>query len=155
MSKSGKLLLAIALASGSAWSQQITGNIRGTISDPTGAVVQNATVTARQVETGLSRNAISDSAGSFVILELPVGHYQLEVAAKGFRKYLQEGIALNVNETASVPIHLSVGPEGEKIQVEADANLIQPTVTSLGQAVLEREIVDLPLNGRNFSQLGT
>ncbi len=155
MSKSGKLLLAIALASGSAWSQQITGNIRGTISDPTGAVVQNATVTARQVETGLSRNAISDSVGSFVILELPVGHYQLEVAAKGFRKYLQEGIALNVNETASVPIHLSVGPEGEKIQVEADANLIQPTVTSLGQAVLEREIVDLPLNGRNFSQLGT
>ena len=109
----------------------------------------------RQAETGLTRTSTSDSAGSFLILELPVGHYQIEVSAKGFRKYLQEGISLNVNETASVPVHLAVGPEGEKVQVEADAELIQPTVTSLGQAVLEREIVDLPLNGRNFSQLGT
>src|SRR6478736_5556058 len=155
MTKCGKLLFVIVFASVSAWSQQITANIRGTISDPSGAVVQNATVTARQVETGLTRTSTSDSAGSFLILELPVGHYQLEVTAKGFRKYLQEGISLNVNETASVPIHLAVGPEGEKVQVEADAELIQPTVTSLGQAVLEQEIVDLPLNGRNFSQLGT
>jgi Carboxypeptidase regulatory-like domain/TonB dependent receptor len=155
MAKSGRLLLVIVLASVSAWSQQITANIRGTVSDPTGAVVQSATVTARQVETRLTRTATSDSAGNFLILELPVGHYQLEVAAKGFREYLQGGISLNVNETASVPVHLAVGPEGEKVQVEADAELIQSTVTSLGQAVLEQEIVDLPLNGRNFSQLGT
>ncbi len=155
MTKAGKLFVVIVFASVSMWSQQITANIRGTISDPSGAVVQNATITARQIETGLTRTSTSDSAGSFLILELPVGHYQLEVTAKGFRKYFQEGISLNVNETASVPVHLAVGPEGEKVQVESDAELIQPTVTSLGQAVLEQEIVDLPLNGRNFSQLGT
>jgi hypothetical protein len=90
-----------------------------------------------------------------LILELPVGHYQLEVLATGFRKYLQNGITLNVNESASVHVHLGVGTEGEKVQVQADAELIESTVTSLGQVVQEREILDLPLNGRNFSQLGT
>jgi hypothetical protein len=88
-------------------------------------------------------------------LELPVGHYRLEVAATGFQKYLQEGISLDVNETAAVPVHLAVGSDKEQVQVQADAELIQPTVTSLGQVVHEREINDLPLNGRDFSQLGT
>ena len=159
MVRGGKLLVALVFAfilhSVGAWSQQITGNIRGTITDPTGAVVQNASVTARQIETGFTRKSTSDNGGNFLLVELPVGHYQIEVAATGFEKYLQQGISLNVNETAAVPVHLTVGADGERIQVQADAELIQPTVTSLGQAVLEREILDLPLDGRNFSQLGT
>ena len=89
------------------------------------------------------------------MLELPVGHYRLEVTATGFQKYLQDGISLNVNETAAVPVHLAVGSEKEQVQVQADAELIQPTVTSLGKVVHEREILDLPLNGRDFSQLGS
>jgi hypothetical protein len=67
---------------------------------------------------------------------------------------LQEGISLNVNETATVSVHLMVGAETQQVRVQADAELIQPTVTSLGQVVGEREILDLPLNGRNFTQLG-
>src|SRR5204862_8295901 len=101
------------------------------------------------------RKATSDHGGNYLLLELPIGHYQLEVAAIGFQKYLQEGISLDVNETAAVPVHLAIGSEKEQIQVQADAELIQPTVTSLGQVVHEREILDLPLNGRDFSQLGT
>ena len=155
MTKVGKLLFVVAIGCACALAQQITGSIRGGISDPTGAVVQNATVTARQAETGLTRTTTSNPDGTFLLLELPVGHYQLEVSATGFRQYVQEGITLNVNENASVPVRLAVGAEGEKIQVEADAELIQPTVTSLGQVVQEQEIIDLPLNGRNFSQLGT
>src|SRR5690349_5728532 len=111
MTKTLKSLLVLVFVSVAAWSQQITANIRGAVSDPTGAVVQSATVTARQVETGLTRTTTSDSAGNFLILELPVGHYQIEVTAKGFQKYLQGGISLNVNETASVPVHLAVGSE--------------------------------------------
>src|SRR6185312_9808280 len=87
--------------------------------------------------------------------ELPVGHYQLRVEARSFQKYVQEGIMLNVNETAQVPVHLVVGSESQQIQVTADAQLIQSTVTALGKVVQEREIVSLPLDGRNFSQLGT
>jgi len=136
------------------FAQQITGSIRGTVADSSGALVAGATVAARQVETGLARTATTDRSGNYLLLELPVGHYALEVTSKGFQKYLQEGISLNVNETAVVSIHLTVGTETQQVQVKADAELIQPTVSSLGQVVGEREILDLPLDGRNFAQLG-
>src|SRR5690349_3925092 len=149
------LFFAILVACGVSSAQQITGSIRGTVSDPSGAVVQSATVIARHLETGLVREATSDRGGNYLLLELPTGHYQLEVTAKGFQKYLQNGISLEVNETAAVAVHLAIGSGNEQVQVQADAELIQPTVTSLGQVVHEREIQDLPLNGRDFSQLGT
>jgi Carboxypeptidase regulatory-like domain/TonB dependent receptor len=148
------LLLIIVLASLSLSAQQITGSLRGTITDPTGAVVQNAKVAAQQIETGLTRTVTSDRMGAYVIAELPVGHYQVRVEAQGFQNYLREGISLDVNEMAIVNVQLPVGTEKEKVEVMADAQLIQNTATSLGSPVLEREIVDLPLNGRNFSQLG-
>ena len=154
MTNGGKLLFMLLLACTSALSQQITGNLRGTVLDPSGAVVQGAAVAARQIETGLVRTTTTDRAGNYLLLELPVGHYRLEIAATGFQKYLQYGISLDVNETAVVSVHLMVGSEKEQVRVEADAEMIQPTVTSLGQVVHEREILDLPLDGRNFSQLG-
>jgi hypothetical protein len=134
--------------------QQITGNIRGTVTDPTGAVIRGAEVTARQTETGLSRVTTTDRSGNYVLLELPIGHYRLQVAAKGFQQYVQGGIILNVNETASVSPKLAVGSEKQQVLVSADAQLIEPTVTSMGKVVQQRELEDLPLNGRNFSQLG-
>jgi hypothetical protein len=134
--------------------QQITASIRGTVSDPSGAMVQAATVTAKQIETGLTRVSITDRQGEYVLVELPIGHYQLEVQAKGFRTYRQQGISLDVNQNATVGIRLKLGSETEQIEVSADATLVQSTVSSLGQTVMEREILDLPLDGRNFSQLG-
>src|SRR5207302_8679079 len=129
-------------------------NIRGSGLDPSGAVVQAATVTAKQTETGLARVATTNHEGAYLLVELPVGHYQMEVEAPGFKKYLQEGISLNVNETATVPVHLAVGTETQRVEVQSDAQSIQSTVSTLGKVVLERELLDLPLNGRNFSQLG-
>ena len=98
--------------------------------------------------------AITDAGGAYVLVELPVGHYELQVEAKGFQKYVQQGIILDVNETATIPVHLAVGTESQVLEVNADALLIQGTVTSLGKTVTEREVLDLPLNGRNFTQLG-
>ena len=147
------LLITIAI-SFSVVAQQITGNIRGSVVDPSGAVVQAATVTAKQTETGLARVATTNHEGAYLLVELPVGHYQMEVEAPGFKKYLQEGISLNVNETATVPVHLAVGTETQRVEVQSDAQSIQSTVSTLGKVVLERELLDLPLNGRNFSQLG-
>lgn len=134
--------------------QQITGSIRGTVLDSTGAAVAGTSVSATQNETGLTRSTLTGRSGEFVLLELPVGHYWLKATAKGFQTYIQQGIVLDVNETAAVPIRLAVGVETEKLEVQADAELIQGTVTSLGKTVNERELLDLPLNGRNFSQLG-
>ena len=145
-------LLALACTSLSA--QQITGNIRGIVTDPTGAVIAGATATALQAETGLSRTATTDRNGSYVLLELPVGHYRLQIAAKGFGEYVQDGITLDVNETASVSPHLAVGSESQQVLVRADAEMIEPTTTSMGKVVEQQELEDLPLNGRNFSQLG-
>jgi hypothetical protein len=79
--------------------QQITGNIRGTVTDPSGAVIRGAAVTAQQAETGLSRTTTTDRDGNYVLLELPVGHYRLQVGATGFQEHVQNGITLNVNET--------------------------------------------------------
>ncbi len=147
-------LAFVVFASLSLSAQQITGNIRGTVIDPSGAVIRGAAVTAREIEMGLSRSTTTDRTGSYVLLELPVGHYRLQVAAKGFQEYVQDGISLNVNETASVSPRLAVGSEKEQVLVRADADLIEPTVTSMGKVVQQRELENLPLNGRNFSQLG-
>jgi Carboxypeptidase regulatory-like domain/TonB dependent receptor len=146
--------LIVVLAGTNAFAQQITGSIRGAVTDPSGAVVEGASVSARQNETGLTRTTTSDRLGAYILLELPVGHYQLLVEGKSFHKYVQQGITLNVNETATVPVHLTVGGENEKVEVTADAELIQNTVTSLGTVVSQRDVLDLPLNGRNFTQLG-
>jgi hypothetical protein len=148
------LLAFVVFASLSLSAQQITGNIRGTVIDPSGAVIRDAAVTAREIETGLSRRTTTDRTGSYVLLELPVGHYRLQVAAKGFQQYVQDGISLNVNETASVSPRLAVGSEKQQVLVRADADMIEPTVTSMGKVVQQRELENLPLNGRNFSQLG-
>ena len=101
--------------------QQITGSIRGTVVDSTGATVQGASVSATQTETGLSRTSIIDRSGAYVLLELPVGHYRLQVEGKGFATYVQQGIVLDVNETATIPVRLAVGAETQHIEVQADA----------------------------------
>ena len=90
-----------------------------------------------------------------MLVELPIGHYHLEVQAKGFQKYLQQGISLDVNQTATVGIHLKLGSETQQVEVSADAALVQSTVSSLGQTVMEREILDLPAGRPQFFSAGT
>ena len=157
MKNRGKLLFILGIAAlpcCSVSAQQITGSIRGTVTDPSGAVVEGATVSARQSETGLTRSTSTDRAGIYRLLELPVGHYRLQVERNGFQTYLQQGITLSVNETATIPVSLKIGTASETVELTADANLIESSVTNLGTVVSEREVLDLPLNGRNFTQLG-
>ncbi len=134
--------------------QEIAGSIRGTILDASGATVSGARITAIQTETGLVRSTITDAQGAYVFIELPIGHYRLEAEAQGFKKYVQEGISLDVNQTAAVAVRLEVGIPTQEVRVQADASLVETTVTSLGKTVGEREVLDLPLNGRDFTQLG-
>ena len=139
----------------SARSQQVTGILRGTVYDPSGATVSSAAVSVAQLETGFARTAASGAHGEFTFVELPVGHYRVQADAKGFQRFLQAGIILEVNETALVVIRLTIGSETRQIEVVADAPLIESTSTNLGKTVGTREIQDLPLNGRHFTQLGT
>jgi hypothetical protein len=147
------LALAIFCASGVS-AQDISASIQGTVTDESGGVVAGVKVTVIQRETGLQRVATSNTQGEYILLQLPVGHYRLEAETKGFKKYVQEGISLDVNQAAVQPIHLAIGSPTQQIEVKADAPVIESTSTNLGQTVGEREILDLPLNGRNFTQLG-
>jgi hypothetical protein len=147
-------VFTVLAAGTNAAAQQITGSIRGTVTDSSGAVVEGATVSAEQSETGLTRTTTTDRTGSYILLELPVGHYQVQVERKDFQIYVQQGLIINVNETATVSVRLKVGKEADRVTVNADADLIQSTDSTLGIVVSEHEILDLPLNGRNFTQLG-
>jgi hypothetical protein len=124
--------------------QQITAVMRGTVTDASGAAVTSAEVTAVQRETRFTRAVTSDQQGAYLLVELPVGHYQLFAEAKGFQKFVQEGISLDVNQTATVAIHLAVGTPTQEVRVQANAPLVETTVTSLGKTVQESEILGLP-----------
>jgi hypothetical protein len=117
----------------SAKSQQITGVIRGTVYDPSGATVSAASIVVTQLETGFSRTATSGAQGDFILVELPIAHYRVPADAKGFQKFLQEGITLEVNQTATIAIRLAIGSNVDEIEVDADAPLIESTSTNLGR----------------------
>jgi hypothetical protein len=149
------LLSQIILCAGArSEAQQTTASIRGKVIDASGAIVRNASITAVQVDTDFSRTAPSDSLGNFILVELPVGSYRLEAEAKDFRKFVQEGITLHVNQSASLTVQLAVGTTTQTVEVNANASMIEPTTTNLGTTVGDREVLDLPLNGRHFTQLG-
>jgi hypothetical protein len=157
MKATARLIFVLVLAlfcAGGASAQEASASLRGTVTDGSGAVVSGAQVTAVKTETGLQRTAVSDAQGAYVLVALPVGHYRLEASAKGFKKYVQEGISLDVNQTGTVAIRLTVGIATQQIEVTADAPIIESSSTHLGQTVGEREVLDLPLNGRHFTQLG-
>ncbi|HEV2350684.1 MAG TPA: TonB-dependent receptor [Terriglobia bacterium] len=148
------VLMALAALARPSFAQEITGSIRGSVLDPSEAGVGAATVTATQIETGLTRTVVTNRDGTYLLVLLPVGHYRLDASARGFQNFTQEGVTLSVNEAANIVIRLAIGSPTQSVQVTANANLIETTDTTLGKTVGEREILDLPLNGRNFSQLG-
>lgn len=148
------MVVGVCAIAQDAAAQGTAASIRGTVVDPSGALVSNAALTATQTETGFVRQATSDSHGEYIFVELPIGHYRLEAQAKGFQRYVQSGITLDVNQTVAITITLAVGTVEQKTEVQANAPLVETTVTSLGKTVDQRDVLDLPLNGRNFSQLG-
>ena len=130
-----------------------TSQIRGVIQDPTGAVIAGAEVKVRQTDTGAVRAATSEVDGSYALPGLPVGPYQLEVTKQGFSKYLQSGIVLQVNVNPTIDVTLKVGALTEEISVQANAAMVETQNTSVGQVVDEKRVVELPLNGRQPTDL--
>jgi hypothetical protein len=129
--------------------QQTTGSIVGTVKDQSGAVVSAATVKATNVETGFSRSAPTNGYGEYRIDYLPVGGYTVELEAAGFRRFVQENIALNVDQTLTVEIALSVGAATETVMVTDAPPLVNTSDAVLGRTVEGAEIIGLPLVNRN------
>jgi len=136
------------------WGQAASvAQITGTVQDSTGSAVPDAQLKATQTDTGLVRNAVSGADGSYVLPSLPVGPYKIEVSKPGFSTYVQSGIVLQVNTNPAIDISLKVGSITEQVVVEAAAAMVETRSTGVGQVVDSQRIVDIPLNGRNATDL--
>lgn len=130
-----------------------TAQISGLVEDPSGAVIAAATVKAIQTETGFVRTASTGSAGTYVLPNLPVGPYRLEVRAVGFKNYVQTGISLQVGANVSINVTLQLGQVTQSVEVSANATMVSTESPAISQVIDQRRIVDLPLNGRQATQL--
>ena len=112
-----------------------------------------ATVTATQTETHLVRSAVSDAGGGYVMPNLPIGPYLLEVTASGFASYSQRGIVLSVGNNVTISVSLPVGSVKQEVQVTANATMVEAHDTSVSQVISEQQVLELPLNGRQATSL--
>ena len=134
---------------------QATAQISGTVRDQTGAVLPGVEITATQSDTGISRSTISNETGSYVLPNLPVGPYRLEVSLPGFHTFVQSGIVLQVNGSPVINPVLEVGQVTEQVEVQANASLVETRNSSVGQVIENQRILELPLNGREVTDLIT
>jgi len=127
--------------------------ISGVVTDSKGGVVPMAQVKATQTDTGLLRTTTSGPDGAYLISNLPVGPYRLEVSLEGFRTSVQTGIVLQVNTNPTINITLQVGSVSQAVEVVANAGMVEAQSNAISQVVDERRVRDLPLNGRQPQQL--
>ena len=146
----GTIFLTNQVAFGQAVSQ-----ISGTVTDSSGAVVPGVEVLATQTETGIKRQVTTNSLGEYVLPNLQIGPYHLEAVKDGFRKFVQTGIQLQVNSNPAIPITLVVGQLGETIEVQANATQVETQKLGIGSVMESQRILELPLNGRQPTDLIT
>ncbi len=147
------LILAGSIGTRSGNAQAARGAIDGEVRDPSGAVIPNAHVLLEDVERGLQFRTDVDGDGLFVLSNLNPGLYRIAIEANGFRRFVQEGIRINTGVKIRVDANLRVGDLNDTITVNSDAPLLRTETAGLGQVVGNREIMDLPLNGRSFASL--
>jgi len=136
-----------------AGAQATTGSIFGQVQDASGAALADVPVRALHLETGLVRTATANAQGRFAIAGLPIGNYELRAELPGYRPLLRRGVHLDVGEPLVVLLRLDLGAAGEEITVVADATGVNTRSSELGYLVSEETIRDLPLNGRNYTDL--
>ena len=136
-------------------SAQATGAITGLVTDASGGVLPGVTVDVGNQETGQSRTAVTAADGFYTIPLLNPGRYQVKAMLAGFRTSIRSDIAIVVNETVRADVSMQVGQLEEEVTVHGQTPLVETTNATLGVVIDRQKVVDLPLNGRNFTQLGT
>ena len=127
--------------------------IHGDVTDPTGAAVPNAQVRAIQTDTGQTASTVSSADGAYILPNLPVGPYRLEVSAASFSNYVRSGVTLQVGNNVQINVALLVGAVTQQVEVSANAAMVETRDTSVSEVIDQRRIVDLPLNGRQATDL--
>ena len=134
---------------------QVSAVLSGTVTDPSGGVVAAAVVTAKNTGTGTPRSTLTDAVGHYRISSLSVGDYEVHAAKPGFTEEVRTGVHLVVGEDATVDLRLGVGESSQQVTVNADAPLVNLATQDISGLVGERQMRDLPLNGRSYDQLLT
>ncbi|MGC2245677.1 MAG: carboxypeptidase-like regulatory domain-containing protein, partial [Terriglobales bacterium] len=136
-------------------SAQVSASLSGSVTDQSGAAISGATVTAIDVDTGMSRTVPTGQSGRYELLALPVGLYEVCVTKSGFAEGIRSGIRLVVGQEASVDLSLRVGQVSQQVKVTEDAPVVNLTTQDISGLVGEQQVKDLPLNGRSFDLLLT
>ncbi|MGC1616773.1 MAG: TonB-dependent receptor [Candidatus Acidiferrum sp.] len=146
-------LLVFALAFGGLAHAQSTASLNGTVTDPTGAVVPNAKVSATNQATGVESTTQTDGAGAYLFPALPIGTYRLEVSAPNFQTAAISNLRLEVATSVTQNVQVKVGQTTQTVEIVADAAVIETTTNSMGQVINEKTVQEIPLNGRHFTDL--
>jgi hypothetical protein len=148
-----KVLGVFLVFSSAVFAQGSTGSISGVIQDQSGAVLPGARVTITDVDTGISRSAVSDAGGRYRVPSLIPDHYEVQAEMMGFASEIRKGIQLTVGGELEINMALKVGQAAEKVEVTAEAPMVDTQTGTIAGLVDDREIRDLPLNGRSLDQL--
>ena len=141
------LFATMLFAATGLWAQTNRGTITGTVTDQSGAVIGGVSVAATNKGTGITSTASTGANGSYTIPLLPVGIYDLTAEQSGFKKFVQNGIAVEVGQTTRVDIGMQIGEVSQTVEVEAEAPLLRPDTSDLGTVIPGTQIRDLPLTG--------
>src|SRR6202043_1839612 len=147
------VLFALSAVLGTNVLAQSTAALSGTVSDPTGAVIASAKVIATNQATGVESTTQTDTGGAYLFPSLPIGIYRIQVTAPGFQSAIVANLRLDVATAVTQNIQLSVGQATEKIEIMADAALVDTTTTGVGQVINDKTVQEIPLNGRHFTDL--
>ncbi len=136
------------------WAQSVAvAQVSGTVTDSTGAVIANAPIVMTETDKDVNHTAVSDTSGHYVFPNLPVGPYRLEVKVPGFKDYLQSGIELVVDNNIVINVAMQVGTINERVEVKASAGMVETKENAVSAVVDQQRINELPLNGRQATQL--
>jgi hypothetical protein len=145
----------ILLATGLHAQAVAIAEIEGTVTDASGKVVPGAQITAVETDKQSVRQTVSDAEGHYILSNLPIGDYRLEVKAPGFKDFRQSGISLRVGQTTALNVQLTVGAVTETVEVVANSSMVETKDSAIAQVMDMRKIMEMPLNGRNLTALLT
>src|SRR5258705_6889450 len=147
------LLMSVILGGHLVSAQVTTGTISGVVQDASGAVIPGASVTVRNLDTGIARSVTTDERGRYAASNLTLGNYAVEGQLTGFQTEIRRGITLTVGREVVVSLTLKVGQLSDAVTISAEAPLVEATTSTMSSLVDARTIRDLPLNGRSYDQL--
>jgi hypothetical protein len=153
MKRAASIITLILLLPAPLAAQEITGNLYGAVTDPSGGAIGNAQITATSAERGNTRQSVSNEKGEWVLTQMPIGTYSLRVEATSFKAFERQGIALNSEDNIKLDARLELGSSSESVTVTAEAPQVDSRSSSLGATIDGKTLLDMPLDGRNIFDL--